>query len=237
MDALRCDAMFPLLLRLEVGEHGLGIRNLEGIGARVLLHRAALDEELLHLHVVDDGSVAPGALAKAAFCVPCAAHAHSACEEAGAVRQELHLLEVSGVERVRRVLLLLRKLLVQTPLPHHEGVIDGQAIDVVDTAALDGLVMLLVAGEVGGRAGGREGAGQREDDNALALEDIRGLDVLPGEGVVAGDLENHKIWEVGGKWTGHEWSGEEEESAEEERFLWLGKCSRIPCSWNCHVAL
>ncbi len=30
-----------LLLRLEVGEHGLDIPGLEGIGARVMIHRAA----------------------------------------------------------------------------------------------------------------------------------------------------------------------------------------------------
>ena len=58
----------------------------------------------------------------------------------------------------------------------------------VHTASLDLLVLGLVAGQVGGGAGRGEGAGQREDDHALALEDVRRRHVLPLAGVVAADL-------------------------------------------------
>ena len=50
------------------------------------------------------------------------------------------------------------------------------------------LIMLFVAGKVGGRAGRREGARQREDDNALALEEVRSGHVLPRERVITADL-------------------------------------------------
>ena len=89
-----------------------------------------------------EAPVSPGALAEAALRVPSAAHTHAACEEAGAVRNELSLLEVSGVKGVAGVGHLLRAFLFQSPLAHDEGVVDRQAVDLIDALRLDGLVML-----------------------------------------------------------------------------------------------
>ena len=74
--------------------------------------------------------------------------------------------------------------------PHHKRVIDGQAVDLINATGLDGFVIWLVAGEMGGAAGGREGTGKREDDNALALEQVCRCYILPVEGIVATNLCN-----------------------------------------------
>jgi hypothetical protein len=58
----------------------------------------------------------------------------------------------------------------------------------VHTASLDLLVLGLVTRQVCGGARGGEGAGEREDHHALALEKVLGRHVLPREGVVAADL-------------------------------------------------
>lgn len=131
-----------LLVLRHVLEHSVGIRDLERVGAKVLHHSASLDEELLDLHVVKNGAVPPGALAKAALRVPRAAHAHATGEEAGSIGKELCLGEVSRVERVAGVLHLLLAALLEAPLAHNKGVVDGQTVDLVDTARLDRLVML-----------------------------------------------------------------------------------------------
>ena len=60
----------PSLLGLQVFEHLRSAADLEGVGAAVLRHGAALDEQLLDLAVIDDGTVAPRALAEAALRVP-----------------------------------------------------------------------------------------------------------------------------------------------------------------------
>lgn len=48
---------------------------------------------------------------------------------------------------------------MNAPLTHDKGVVDGEAVDVVDAACLDGFVIFLVTGKVSGRACWREGAG------------------------------------------------------------------------------
>ena len=80
-----------------------GEKSLSAVGGKGML--CHLDEELLKFAVVDHCGVAPRALTEAALLLPSAAHAHAAGEEAGAVRDELDILEVAGVERVAFVLL------------------------------------------------------------------------------------------------------------------------------------
>ena len=80
------------------------------------------------------------------------------------------------------LLLVLDEALVEAPLAHHEGVVDREAVDGVDAELLHLAVGLLVAGQVGGGAGRREGARQGEDGHALALEVLLGRHVLPAFG-------------------------------------------------------
>ena len=80
------------------------------------------------------------------------------------------------------LLLVLDEPLVEAPLAHHEGVVDREAVDGVDAELLHLAVGLLVAGQVGGGAGRREGARQGEDGHALALEVLLGGHVLPAFG-------------------------------------------------------
>jgi hypothetical protein len=72
-----------------------------------------LDEELLDLPIVDHRRVPPGALAEPTLRLPGAAHAHAASEEARAVRNQLHLLEISRVQRIAAVRVLLMKPLYE----------------------------------------------------------------------------------------------------------------------------
>mmetsp|Transcript_27571 Transcript_27571/g.81047 ORF Transcript_27571/g.81047 Transcript_27571/m.81047 type:complete len:208 (-) Transcript_27571:88-711(-) len=154
--ARRCTATRPfsalglLLHGLEVLQHGLRIGHLEGVRARVLGDGAALDEDLLDLHVVNHARVAPRALAEAALRVPHAGHPHAAGKEGGAVRQKFHLREAKSP----RGLVLLEALL-EAPLTHDKGVVHREAVDLINPKRLDLLVRLLVAREV--RTGGNEG--------------------------------------------------------------------------------
>ena len=69
-------------------------------------------------------------------------------------------------------------LLVAAPGAHDEGVVDGDAPDLVDPARLELVEVLQVARDVLGRAGGRERAGQAEDGDLLAgheLVDFEGI--------------------------------------------------------------
>ena len=49
---------------------------------------------------------------------------HAASEEGSAVREEFDVLEVARLH-------VLRQLLVQAPLAHHEGVIDRETVHLV----------------------------------------------------------------------------------------------------------
>ena len=75
-----CLFVLLLLVKLQVLQHGAGIADLERVGVGVL-DEVGLDEELLHLHVVDDGGVAPGAFAEAPVGRPRGGHSHAAGEE------------------------------------------------------------------------------------------------------------------------------------------------------------
>mmetsp|Transcript_2955 Transcript_2955/g.8588 ORF Transcript_2955/g.8588 Transcript_2955/m.8588 type:complete len:282 (-) Transcript_2955:61-906(-) len=168
-----------LLHRFEVLHHGVHVRHLERVRSRVLSDSAALDEDLLDLHVIDHARVAPRALAEASLRVPDAGHAHAPGEKAGAIRQELRLQEAEGAGR-----LVLLEALLEAPLAHDEGVVHRETVDVVDAHCLDRLVVLLIPREVGGGAGGRERSGEREEHDALALEEVLCRHVLPVEGVL-----------------------------------------------------
>jgi len=134
----------------------LGVRSHIGIGAEVLL-KSRLDEELLDHAVVNNNSVSPGALTEATLGGPGAAEAHGTGEGAGAIGNQLHLLEVPRVEGVGRIGLLLLKALMKAPLSHHERIVHTQAVDLVDTVRLDLLISSLVTGKVGGTALRSEG--------------------------------------------------------------------------------
>ena len=162
MNMISSEALFG---GLKVLQNVLGVRSHIGIGAKVLL-KSGLDEELLDNAVVDNNSVSPGALTKATLGGPGAAEAHGTGESAGTVGNQLHLLEVSRVEGVGRIGLLLLEALVKAPLSHHESVIDTQAVDLVDSVGLDLLIGSLVPGKVGGTALRSEGCcKENEQDN------------------------------------------------------------------------
>ena len=74
---------------------------------RVACDARNLDEDLLDLAVVDNGGVAPRALAETALRIPSAAHAHSTREETCAVGDELNFFEVAWIKRVAVIFLLL----------------------------------------------------------------------------------------------------------------------------------
>ena len=74
-----------------------------------------------------------------------------------------------------------------SPLPHDEGVVNRQAVNIVNAHALDLLIVVLVPGKVSGRAGGSERSGEGEEDDALSLEEVVGGEGLPVEGVGVGD--------------------------------------------------
>ena len=88
--------IISLLLGFEVLEHGAGIGHFERIGARVLRNATTLDEKLLQLHVIDDGTVAPRALAEPTLRVPGATHTHATREEGSSVGDQLDLAESVG---------------------------------------------------------------------------------------------------------------------------------------------
>ena len=120
----------------QVLQHVLGVGSHIGIGAEVLLE-AGLDEELLDGAVIDHGGVSPGALAEATLGGPVAAEAHGAGEGSGTIGDELHVLEVAGIEGVGSIGLLLLEAQVEAPLSHHEGVVDTQAVNLINAEGLD----------------------------------------------------------------------------------------------------
>lgn len=64
------------------------------------------------------------------------------------------------------------------PRRHDERVVPGDAVHGVDALLLDRLALLDVAREVAGRADGREGAGNGDDNDFFAEEDVRTGDGL-----------------------------------------------------------
>ncbi len=141
----------------EVLQHGVGVGHLERVAFLV-----GFDEHLLDHTVAHEHRVAPRAVAEVQVALV-DEHAHLAGELGVAVRQHRQVVAV----------------LVARPLLHDERVVDGQAHDVVDAVLAEHRRQLVVAGQVGGRAGGREGAGQREDDDVAALEQLAAVDGGP----------------------------------------------------------
>ena len=101
------------------------------------MREAWLDEHLLNHAVVDDGRVSPGALTEAPLRGPVAVETHGTSEGTGTVGNQLDLLEVSRVERIGRIGLLLLQAVRQTPLSHHEGVVHTQAVDFINSKRFD----------------------------------------------------------------------------------------------------
>ena len=90
-------------------------------------------------------------------------HAHLAGEFSVAVGQQKDIFRFLG----------------QPPLIHHEGVVDGQANNLVDAQSLEFVMEFLVAREVRGRASRRERTGQGEHHHALAVEYHLGRQIFP----------------------------------------------------------
>lgn len=82
----------------------------------VLGDLAIFNEQLLDFVVVDDRRISPGALAEASLTGPRALQAHAAGECSSTIREKLHVLEVSRIERVGGILILGGKTLVNSPL-------------------------------------------------------------------------------------------------------------------------
>ncbi len=73
----------------------------------------------------------------------------------------------------------------ESPLTHNEGVVHGEAVNLINSEGLHLLVGGLVSGKVGGGAGGGEGSWKREDDGALSVSEvIGGGNVLPVERIL-----------------------------------------------------
>src|SRR5262249_20504851 len=136
--------------RLEELHHRFGARYLEG--AR------SLDVERFHDAVVNQHGIALRARAHA-VARPVHREADRLGELAVAVGEHHHVVA---------------DLLVLAPCVHDEGVVHRQAGDRVDALGLDRLGVVDEARKMLGRAGGREGARQGEDNHLLALEQLIG---------------------------------------------------------------
>jgi len=75
-----------------------------------------LYEQLLDLVVVDNSRISPRSLTEASLGSPSALQTHATCKCGGTVWQQLHVLEVAGVQRVGCILVLRGQTLVNAPL-------------------------------------------------------------------------------------------------------------------------
>lgn len=146
----------------EMIEHGPGIGHVEPDA--LLIAEAGLGEDLLDPPVADEHGVAPAAQAHPVL-VALSEHAHQPRELAIAVGQHLNVLNLPAARE----------------LEHYKGVVDRQAIDLVDTGRSEFLEALFVAGQVAIRTSRREGTGKGEEHDRLAGEEFFGRDVLPLE--------------------------------------------------------
>ncbi|MNX99780.1 hypothetical protein D3C86_1322470 [compost metagenome] len=151
------DLVGALRVRGDVVQHRVGVRDLERV-ARLF----RLDKHLGHHAVLDQHRIAPAALAKAQVGLV-HQHAHAVGEFTVAVGNHGDVLG----------------LLVLRPLVHHEGIVHGHAQDGVHALLGEHRRQFVVARQVGGRAGRRESAGQREDHDGLAVEQFGRGHVLP----------------------------------------------------------
>jgi hypothetical protein len=100
------------------------------------------------------------------------------------VGQELDLLEAEGADS-----LVLLEALGEAPLSHDEGVVDRQAVHVVDAQGLHLVVNLLPARKVLRGACRSEGTREGEKSDPLALEELRSGTVEPVEGILVVGLD------------------------------------------------
>src|SRR5262249_38720112 len=133
-----------LRTRSDLLQHRIGVADLELAWP--------LDVDRLHDAVVDQHRIA------------LRAHAHAA---GAAVELEAERLG-EGRAAVGHPAHLTLALLVLAPRAHHEGVVDGNAPDLVHALGPELVDVLRVARHVLGRAGGRERAGHAEDHDLLA---------------------------------------------------------------------
>ncbi len=75
-----------------------------------------LNEQLLDLVVIDNSRISPRSLTEASLRRPSALQTHATSECGGTIWQQLHVLEVAGVQRVGRILVLRGQTLVNAPL-------------------------------------------------------------------------------------------------------------------------
>ena len=95
-----------------------------------------------------------------------------------------HLLEPKTSDS-----LVLLAPLCEAPLSHDEGVVNRQAVNVVDAHGLHVLILLLIAWEVGGRASWGKRSREGEENNSLALEEVVTGKVLPVKRILIRGLD------------------------------------------------
>src|SRR3546814_6906875 len=71
-----------------------------------------------------------------------------------------------------------------SPLMHDESIVDGSAVDLIDTRGLEVFIKSFKGRALFRRTGRRESAGKRKDHNPLVAEEIARAHILPAEGVV-----------------------------------------------------
>ena len=140
--------------RSELTQHGFRVAHLELAG---LLDIQSFDEPILDEHGVAQR-----------------ADTHATCGQILVKSEGLGI----GRAAVGHHADLARGLLRLPPRAHHKGVVDRQAPHLVHALGPDLVMVRDVTGHVLGRACRRKGAGQAEDDDALALGESERLKAL-----------------------------------------------------------
>ena len=104
-----------------------------------------LDEDLLNFVVIEDSRVSPRAFTESSVRRPGARHAHASGEQGSTIGEEFHLLEISRVERVGGIGFLLRQTLVKSPLSHNKGIINREAVDLINTESFNCIVATFIS--------------------------------------------------------------------------------------------
>src|SRR5688500_12014027 len=73
------------------------------------------------------------------------------------------------------------------PLVHDKGIVDADAENLIDAELAEGAVQRVVSRTLFVRASRREGAGERENHDALAGEESLARYVLPAKGIGSTD--------------------------------------------------
>lgn len=165
--------------KLQLGQDGLGARLVNGLGVVLL---AGVDD----LAVVDGDGVARGALtngpANALAELGVGVGGEDLWSAVGIASARGRLASKpahsagegrsSGGEREGNLAhhIVISHAVGLAPRGHDEGVVEGDDDDLVDALLLEGVAVVEVRGQVGGLAGGREGAGDGDEDDFLVLE-------------------------------------------------------------------